>query len=109
MLTFTEARTRILTALTPMGIERVVLPLALNRVTAADLMAPADLPSLDNSAMDGFAVRAADCLAETALPVVGYLPAGGELGATVTPNTAVRIMTGAPIPPGADAVIPWEE
>lgn len=109
MLTFSEARTRILAALSPMGIERVALPAALNRVTAANLTAPADLPPLDNSAMDGFAVRTADCRPEAVLPIVGYLPAGGELGATVTPGTAVRIMTGAPIPPGADAVIPWEE
>jgi len=109
MLTFLEARTLILASTTPLGTERVPLFAALNRVTATNLTAPADLPPLDNSAMDGFAVRTDDCIPGTALRITGYLPAGGELGVTVSPGTTVRIMTGAPIPPGADAVIPWEE
>lgn len=109
MLTFTEARTLILASLSPLGVERICLPAALNRVAAEDLLAVADLPPMDNSAMDGFAVRTADCDAGASLAISGYLPAGGELGIAVTPGNAVRIMTGAPIPPGADAVIPWEE
>ncbi len=109
MLSFIEARTQILAAVAPLGIEQVALPSALLRVCADDITAPADLPPLDNSAMDGFAVRTADCTTGASLRITGYLPAGGELGVMVEPGNAVRIMTGAPIPPGADAVIPWEE
>jgi molybdopterin molybdotransferase len=109
MLTFLEARSTILASISPLGTERVSLLAALNRVASADLLAPADLPSMDNSAMDGFAVRTADCKVGGALTIAGFLPAGGDLGITVTPGSTVRIMTGAPIPPGADAVIPWEE
>jgi molybdopterin molybdotransferase len=66
------------------------------------------MPFCDNSAMDGFAVRAADCRVGSSLRVTGYIPAGGT-ATQFEPGCAVRIMTGAPSPPGCDAVVPVEE
>jgi len=63
----------------------------------------------DNSAMDGFAVRQADCEAGKPLPVTGYIPAGGVAAGPLPAGSTIRIMTGAPIPEGADAIIPIEE
>lgn len=81
-------------------------------VLAEDVRATSDLPVFDNSAMDGYAVRAADVASATpaspvVLPVVGDLPAGAT-GVGLAPHTAVRIMTGAPLPAGADAVVQLE-
>jgi molybdopterin molybdotransferase len=70
---------------------------------------PWDLPAWDNSAMDGFAVRAADCAAAVRLRVTSYVPAGGVPAGPVGPGEAARIMTGAPLPPGADAIAPVED
>ncbi|BDV42101.1 molybdopterin molybdenumtransferase MoeA [Geotalea uraniireducens] len=110
MPTFEEARRIILGRLAPLGTERVPLPDALGRIIAEDVIAPWDMPLCDNSAMDGFAVRAADCATVPAsLAVTGYLPAGGEVSGAVTPGCAIRIMTGAPLPPGCDAIVPIEE
>jgi molybdopterin molybdotransferase len=67
------------------------------------------MPFYDNSAMDGFAVRAADCRPGGSLRVTGYIPAGGTATPAIGPGCAVRIMTGAPVPPGGDAVVPVEE
>jgi len=77
-------------------------------VLAEDVVAPWDLPRLDNSAMDGFAVRSLDAGPGVRLRVKGYLPAGGVATGEVGPGEAVRIMTGATIPHGADAVVPVE-
>jgi molybdopterin molybdotransferase len=82
-------------------------------VLAEDVTAPFPLPSFDNSAMDGYAVRAADVASATesspvSLPVVGDIAAGSTTPYTVQPGLCVRIMTGAPLPPGADLVIPVE-
>lgn len=63
----------------------------------------------DNSAMDGFAVRAEDCHDGQPLAVAGFLPAGRAPAADLAPGTARRILTGAPLPPGADAVVPFEQ
>ena len=82
---------------------------SLGRVTAEDVIAPLNLPSFDNSAMDGYAVRVADCNRFEALTVTGYIPAGGAATTKVTPGNAIRIMTGAPIPPGCDAIVPLED
>jgi molybdopterin molybdotransferase len=82
---------------------------ALGRAVAEDVAAPWDMPLCDNSAMDGFAVRAADCRVGGSLRVTGYIPAGGTVTPAIEPGCAVRIMTGAPIPPGCDAVVPIEE
>lgn len=78
-------------------------------VLAADVVAPLSLPVFDNSAMDGYAVRAAD-VTETpvTLPVAEDIPAGRTDRLTLEPVTAHRIMTGAPVPAGADAVVPVE-
>lgn len=77
-------------------------------VLAEDVVATAPLPGFDNSAMDGYAVRAADARAYAELEVIGELAAGGAARYDVGPGQAVRIMTGAPLPAGADAVVPVE-
>ena len=111
MVSFEEARTIILENVQTVGTERVHLLEATGRVLAEDMAAPWDLPLWDNSAMDGYAVRAADCLAiPCRLRVTGFLPAGAKAdGITVEPGCAVRIMTGAPTPDGCEAVVPVEE
>ena len=111
MVSFEEARTIILESVQPVGTERVQLLEATGRILAEDLTAPWDLPLWDNSAMDGYAVRAQDCLTiPCRLRVTGFLPAGARAdGITVEPGCAVRIMTGAPTPAGCDAVVPVEE
>jgi molybdopterin molybdotransferase len=87
---------------------------ALGRVLARDVVAPGPLPRFRNSQMDGFAVRAADVAAAgpgapVTLPVAGDVAAAPGEPAQLEPGTAVRIMTGAPVPDGADAVIPVED
>lgn len=87
---------------------------ALGRVLASDVVAPGPLPRFRNSQMDGFAVRAADVAsagpgAPVTLPVVGDVAAAPGEPAPLEPGTAVRIMTGAPVPDGADAVVPVED
>jgi molybdopterin molybdotransferase len=78
-------------------------------VLAEDVVAPAPLPGFDNSAMDGYAVRAADVAqVPCVLPVVGDVPAGPASPLRVQPGLCVRIMTGAFLPPGADTVVPVE-
>jgi molybdopterin molybdotransferase len=99
----------ILANIAPLGPERVELLAALGRVLAEDVTAPWDMPSCDNSAMDGFAVRAVDCRAGGTLKITGYIPAGETVTPAIEPGCAVRIMTGAPVPPGCDAVVPVEE
>lgn len=78
-----------------------------------EIIADLDLPRFDNSAMDGYAVHAADLEGVSrsnpvALPVVGSIAAGDAGGEELEPGTVVKIMTGAPVPPGADAVVPYE-
>jgi molybdopterin molybdotransferase len=92
------------------GSEGVPLRAALGRVLAEDLRAPVALPPFFNSAVDGYAFRHADLVAsgETRLPVVARLQAG-QAAAPVAPGTAVRIFTGAPMPPGADTVMMQED
>jgi molybdopterin molybdotransferase len=90
--------------------EFVTLDDALGRVTASAVLSPVDLPLFRNSQMDGFAVRAADVASSpTALPIAGHLPAGPAQPAPLAPGTAVRIMTGAVVPEGADAIVPVED
>ena len=109
MTSFEDARRIILGAVAPVGIERVLLLDAVGRIIAADFAAPCDMPRWNNSAMDGFAVRSADCTPDAILTVTDYIPAGASSDNAVQPGCAARIMTGAPIPPGADAVVPLEE
>ncbi len=108
-ISFADARRLILDSTSALGSERVQLLDAAGRALAEDFHAPWDLPRYDNSAMDGFAVRAADAAAEAKLTVTGYIPAGGNDLQPVAPGCAARIMTGAPIPPGCDLVVPVEE
>lgn len=110
MPSFEEARGIILANVDCLGDETVPLLDALGRVASRDIVAPWDMPQFDNSAMDGFAVRAADCAGlPVTLDVTGFLPAGGNEPPALEPGCALRIMTGAPIPAGCNAVIPVEE
>jgi molybdopterin molybdotransferase len=111
MVSFEEARSIILDSVQPVGTERIHLLEAAGRVLAEDAVAPWDLPLWDNSAMDGYAVRSEDCLSVPCrLRVSGFLPAGAKAaGFSVEAGCAVRIMTGAPVPEGCDAVVPVEE
>jgi molybdopterin molybdotransferase len=114
MISVEEALERIL-AHVPV-LEPVEAPIleALGQVTAEDVVSPLDIPPHDNTAMDGYAVRAADTAGATGaqpvqLRVIGDLAAGYLFEGRVGPGEAVRIMTGAPMPPGADAIVPFEE
>ncbi|TNC11983.1 molybdopterin molybdotransferase MoeA [Methylobacterium terricola] len=93
------------------GTETLPLAEADGRVAAADILAGLDLPPFDNSAVDGYAVRFADLAAgtETVLPVRGRLPAGALPDAAAVPGAALRIFTGAAMPPGADTVFMQED
>src|SRR2546421_2235553 len=106
MISFEEARSRILHSVERLGVETVALDDALGMVLAEPVTAAVDVPPFDNSSMDGFAVRAADVPGR--LRVVGNLPAGQAPDRSVGPGEAIRIMTGAPVPDGADEVVPVE-
>ena len=107
---FESARTIILDKVIALPSESTSLLDLVGRVLAEDIKAPWDLPCWDNSAMDGFAVRAEDCVSGKTLTIDGYLPAGvTAIGIEVKPGGAVRIMTGAPTPAGCDAIVPIEE
>jgi molybdopterin molybdotransferase len=108
--TVDEHRAVVAALLAPMTAEDVPVGKALGRVLAADVVAAVALPSFDNSAMDGYAVRAADVAgAPVELPVEADIPAGRTDVPPLRPGTAHRIMTGAPVPTGADAVVPVEQ
>lgn len=113
LLSVSDAQQRILQKIQPVGQATVPLDQAARRILAQDIRAATDLPPFDNSAMDGFAVRAADTSASrVTLRVVADIAAGASPGRGFTrlaPGEAARIMTGAPMPKGADAVIPVEE
>jgi molybdopterin molybdotransferase len=114
MITFKEASDRILSHVQSLGPEKVSLLEALGRLIAEDVYATRDLPPYDNSGMDGFAVKYEDIKNVSPnhaleLEVVGDLPAGFVSSKAVEKGQAIRIMTGAPIPEGADTVIPVEE
>jgi molybdopterin molybdotransferase len=107
------AQLRLLHSLTPLEPEVVELDSALDRVLAETLEAAVDLPGFDNSAMDGYAVRAVDIVAArvgapVSLAVVGESRAGAA-PSELTPGVAMRIMTGAPMPAGADTVVRQED
>lgn len=114
MISVEEALRRILATINLLEIEEKPVLDALGQVVAEDVVSNIDIPPLDNTAMDGYAVRAADTdgaseQSPVTLRVVGELAAGYLFGGAVEPGTAVRIMTGAPMPRGADAVVPFEE
>jgi molybdopterin molybdotransferase len=106
-----EARQAILRRLTPItGREQVAVHNALDRVLAADVIAPCNVPANDNSAMDGYAVRGADLTTAgtTTLNIAGTAYAGQPWHGTLNAGEAIRIMTGAAIPAGADTVVVQE-
>jgi len=109
MLAWEEAVERIEREIVPLGTERVALLDALGRALAEPIGVPADMPAWDNSAMDGYALRADDARTSATLPVSGERFAGSAPGTPLTPGTAVRIFTGAPLPPGADTVVKQED
>jgi molybdopterin molybdotransferase len=105
-----EARDTMLAGVSPLPAERRPLLGALGSVLAEDVVSTVDLPPWDNSGMDGFAVRAEDVRGATrdaprVLRVVDDVPAGRFASRAVGPGEAIRIMTGAPVPEGADGVI----
>ena len=114
LLSVDQARERILSHFQPVTTETLPLAVCSNRVLAQEIVASNDLPPFDNSSMDGFAVRAADVVDATTnsprhLRVVADIPAGTHPTITLALGEAARIMTGAPIPAGADAVVPVED
>src|SRR2546425_6294482 len=109
MLTVEEAFEQILSRITPLGTELVELTAALGRVLAEPTVSCRELPPWPNSSMDGYAVRADDTRAGgVELVVVGRIIAGSLPAGTLRPGEAMRIFTGAPLPNGADAVVPQE-
>jgi molybdopterin molybdotransferase len=114
MLSVAEALARITAAFAPLPAETVGLAEALGRVLAEDVAARVTQPPTDVSAMDGYAVRAADVArvsegVPARLEVVGRAPAGGAYAGVLGPGQAVRIFTGAPLPEGADAIVIQED
>jgi molybdopterin molybdotransferase len=114
LLSLEEALARILEGVAPLPAERVAIDDALDRVLAAPVDATVTLPPWDNSAMDGFAVRASDVASAGAatpvnLRVVGEVAAGHAPAVHVEPGTAVRVLTGGMLPDGADAVVAVED
>jgi len=109
MLSVEEARERVLALFGPLPASSVPILDALGCVLAEDVCADRDVPPLDNSAMDGYAVRAEDLVGDgVRLRVVASLAAGQVPWRAVARGEAVRIMTGAPMPPGADTVVRFE-
>jgi len=114
LLSVAEAQSRLLSAFTPLESEMVPLLEAPGRVLAEAIIASFDYPSFDNSSMDGFAIRVADLDAASmdsgvTLDVVADIPAGRFVDVKLGAGQAARIMTGAPLPAGADAVVPVED
>ena len=110
MLTVTEARERILSHFNATSTETIPLIESANRVLGMDIHADEDYPPFDNSAMDGFAIRADDTTASSlTLNVVADIPAGSAPTVSLKSGQAARIMTGAQLPSGADSVIPVED
>ena len=114
MLSVEEAREKILALVQVLEAEERPLLETTGQVLAEEAVAAFDIPPADNSAMDGYAVRHQDIQGATGerpkvLRVTGHVAAGKVATQEVQPGTAIRIMTGAPIPPGADTVVPFEE
>jgi len=113
-LTAAEAQARVLAGARPLDVERVALDDSLGRVLAQDVVAPVSLPPWNNAGMDGYAVRADDVREAardhpTMLTVIETIAAGAQPTRVVGRGEAARIMTGAPIPAGADSVVRVED
>ena len=109
MISVDEARARILADLHRMPAEIVALANAWNRVTAEPVIARLTQPPSDVSAMDGYALRAADGGLRASLRVVGAAPAGHPFDGTVGPGQTVRLFTGSVVPDGADTILLQED
>lgn len=109
MIPVSEARARILAGVRPVSAETVALTAAAGRVLAAPVFSRVTQPPADVSAMDGYAVIAAEANAGQALEVVGAAPAGRPFAGALGPGQAVRIFTGAEVPAGADGILPQED
>ena len=114
MLSYTEARDLLISRLSPVPAETAPLSACAGRVLARDLIAQENVPPFDRSPYDGYAFRAADTAdasreTPVTLRVIQEIAAGQTAAAAVTPGTAAKILTGAPIPPGADAVCMFEK
>jgi molybdopterin molybdotransferase len=114
MLQYEEALARVLAAVPAAVSERIALADADGRVVAERILSPIDLPPFDNSAMDGYAVRAADVAMATSehpgrLRLTRRVAAGENFSGELTPGTCVRLFTGSPLPGGADAVVMQED
>src|SRR5882672_9795893 len=114
MLELEEALGRILSAVPPPATERIALTEAQGRVLAETASSPLNLPIFDNSAMDGYAVRAADVVGAAPggpirLRVAGKVAAGDAFKGKITTGACVRLFTGSPLPRGADAVVMQED
>jgi molybdopterin molybdotransferase len=114
MISIEDALERILSYVDVLPSQESPLLDALGQVLDEDIESTFDIPPLDNTAMDGYAVRAEDTAGASSgspvvLNVIGEVAAGYEFAGVVEPGTAVRIMTGAPVPRGADAIVPFEE
>jgi len=114
LLSVDEALARILDAISALPAEHVPVAQAMGRVLAEDLTAQIDIPPFANSSMDGYAVRAVDVttagpVSAIRLKVTMEILAGTTPESALAPGEAARIMTGAPLPPGADAVVPVEQ
>jgi molybdopterin molybdotransferase len=109
MISVEEARGLILNAVRPTPAEVVALAEAWNRVTAANVAARLTQPPVDVSAMDGYALRAADGVLHADLQVIGAAPAGHPFDGRVGPQQAVRLFTGSVVPDGADAILLQED
>ena len=114
MLSVEEAFERIIASFGPLQAEERPVLKTLGQVLTTDITSPLDLPPLDNSAMDGYAVQGQDVRGASLdspqeLRVIGLIAAGQVPSQAVGPGTTMRIMTGAPIPDGADTVVPFEE
>src|SRR5215471_18538717 len=113
MISVDEALRIVLDNVAPLGVERTSIIDACGRVLAEEIRSPRDIPGFDNSAMDGYAVRAADIASASesnpiSLKVLETVGAGAMPARRVEPGTAIRTMTGAPIAAGADAIIQVE-
>ena len=109
MISVEEARSKILDALTPVSAETLGLGQAQRRVLAAPVLARLTQPPADVSAMDGYALRAADGQKNAVLKIIGAAPAGHPFAGTVGPGETVRLFTGSVLPDGADTVLLQED
>ena len=114
MIELEEAQRLLLSNIRPLPEEIIPLSIARGRILAADLTAPSSLPPFDNSAMDGFALRAEDTSRASQrhpvkLKIIGRMPAGAATGPTLRPQSCVRVFTGSPLPIGTTAVIMQED